>query len=76
MPITGAPVDHQLLGRPCYPHLELAVPVVRVRPHGPQPLCHVRSVPPQGGSCRLGLVGSDCPRLGYLRWAGVYIVYW
>ena len=43
------PVDRVRVRRPDHPHLELAVPLLHLRPHGPQSLRHVRGLPPQGG---------------------------
>ena len=52
---------------PCLddPNLELAVAQLRVRHHRPQPLRHVRPVPPVRGPHRVGFTRSDRQGLGY-----------
>mmetsp|Transcript_48896 Transcript_48896/g.84051 ORF Transcript_48896/g.84051 Transcript_48896/m.84051 type:complete len:591 (+) Transcript_48896:410-2182(+) len=61
------PLDCFCQRRPDDPHLELAVPQLRLGAHGAQPLRDVRGVPPQGRPDRLGLPGPDRARVGHLR---------
>ena len=52
-------------GRPDDSHLELAVAHVPVGADGPQPLRHVRRLPPEGRPHCVGVPGPDRPRLGH-----------
>lgn len=53
--------------RPNCPHLEQHFPSMHRRTHRAYPLCHVSSIPPQGGPYSLRFNGPNHPGVGHFR---------
>ena len=68
--VLDLPLDIELFRRSDHQTVELAVTNLRQLACWSQPLCHVRHIPPDGGSDCIRLFRPDHQSVGYIRLVG------